>query len=96
MADANSHNKHHYPQYKKGDNYELFKTKLNYWAKITSLAKAKQGLAIALYSLPENDESMIYEKVMREIPQADLEKEKLEALKKKRMAEVGRKRKGNK
>ena len=62
MADANSHNKHHYPQYKKGDNYELFKTKLNYWAKITSLAKEKQGLAIALYSLPENDESMIYEK----------------------------------
>ena len=53
MADANSHNKQHYPQYKKGDNYELFKTKLNYWAKITSLAKAKQGLAIALYSLPE-------------------------------------------
>ena len=72
---GNSHDKHHYPQYKKGDNYELFKTKLNYWAKITSLAKEKQGLAIALYSLPENDESMIYEKVMREIPQADLEKE---------------------
>ena len=74
MADA-SHSKHHYPQFKKGDNYEVFKTKLTYWSKITSLAKGKQGLAIALYSLPENDESMIYEKVMREIPQADLEKD---------------------
>lgn len=58
---------HHYPQFKKGDSYELFKTELLLWAEVTDLAPAKQGPAIALFSLPKNDESMIHEKVLREL-----------------------------
>ena len=63
------------PVYKKGESYDLFKMELQLWANVTELKAEKQGPAVALYGLPKNDESMIHEKVLREMSKAELEHE---------------------
>jgi hypothetical protein len=54
------------PVYGKDKSYERYKQELLAWREVTDLAKAKQGIVVAL-SLPENDTSNIREKVFDQL-----------------------------
>ena len=62
------------PSFCKSKSYDLYKTELLAYSKLSDLPKTKIGLAIAL-SLPESDETRIREKVFNQIPIDDLTKE---------------------
>ena len=58
-----------------GKSYEQYSTELDLWKSITEVAKTKQAGTVA-FSLPEEHESRICEKVFNEIQLADMSKEK--------------------
>ena len=64
------------PDFAKCKSYERYKQELQAWAKVTEVAKKKQGIAIAL-SLPEDGEDQygIREKVFEQIDIDELETE---------------------
>ena len=62
------------PIFSKSKSYELYKQELLAWSEITDLDNKKRGVAIA-FTLPENDESKIQEKVFDQIKLADLKKD---------------------
>ena len=57
-----------------GKSYEQYSTELDLWESITDVAKTKQAGTVA-FSLPEEHESRICEKVFNEIKLADMSKE---------------------
>ena len=62
------------PHYSKEKTYERYKTELRAWELVTDVKDVKRGIVVAL-SLPENDESVIRERVFDEIKLDDLKKE---------------------
>ena len=62
------------PIFSKSKSYELYKQELLAWSEIKDLDKKKRGDAIA-FTLPENDESKIREKVFDQIKLDDLKKD---------------------
>ena len=62
------------PIFSKSKSYELYKQELLAWSEIKDLDKKKRGVAIAL-TLPEDDESKIWEKVFDQIKLDDLKKD---------------------
>ena len=57
-----------------GKSYEQYSTELDLWESITDVAKTKQAGTVA-FSLPEDHESRIREKVFNEIKLADMNKD---------------------
>ena len=66
--------KHVPPPNLRGKHYEQYRAELDLWESITEVAKEKQCGTVA-FSLPEDHESHIREKVFNEIPLADMNKE---------------------